>query len=291
MIHRFCVGRLDCTVISDGQPEPPWEPALSQFFPPEAGVLEADLQAAVALEGSGRTTLTCGYNCLFVSTSEGLAVVDTGLGANFFGDGPQIGARVGKLGDGLAEAGLTTSDLAAVVFTHLHQDHIRGATWSGALTFGSATGHAHAAEVAFWSNIADPPAQTEHRESAIEAITLFGEKLRPFEYDAEILPGVVTVTASGHTPGHTAVLLESQGDRLLCVGDSFYDRLQLRHPDWRTPWDVDGERSVLSRRKLLAWAADDGLLVHAYHLPFPGLGTINRHGAAYEWIPVDLQSG
>jgi len=53
------------------------------------------------------------------------------------------------LGGQLAEAGAT--ELSAVLFTHLHQDHARGATWSGELTFPGATGFAHAAEVAFWS--------------------------------------------------------------------------------------------------------------------------------------------
>jgi hypothetical protein len=43
---------------------------------------------------------------------------------------------------GLASAGAPAAELAAVVFTHLHQDHCRGATWSGELTFPRATGFA-----------------------------------------------------------------------------------------------------------------------------------------------------
>ncbi|MBO0836751.1 MAG: MBL fold metallo-hydrolase, partial [Actinobacteria bacterium] len=119
--------------------------------------------------------------------------------------------------------------------------------------------------------------------SAREAIALFGERLQPFEHDAEILPGVRTVDAAGHTPGHTAILLESSGERLLCTGDSFYDRLQLLNPGWCTPWDHDQRRSSESRRRLLAWAADENLTVHAYHLPFPGLGAIRRLGSVFEW--------
>jgi len=67
-------------------------------------------------------------------------VVDTGLGARFLGYGPLIEPLVGRLGDGLAAAGVPAAELAAVVFTHLHQDHCRGATWSGELTFLQATG-------------------------------------------------------------------------------------------------------------------------------------------------------
>lgn len=57
-----------------------------------------------------------------------------GLGAHFLGYGPSIEPLVGRLGDGLASAGAPSAELAAVVFTHLHQDHARGATWSGELS-------------------------------------------------------------------------------------------------------------------------------------------------------------
>jgi glyoxylase-like metal-dependent hydrolase (beta-lactamase superfamily II) len=285
MIYRMSVGRLSCTVISDGQPEPPWEPPLETFFTPGSGVPDQELRDAAAAEGHGRTTLTCGYNCLLVGTPDGQAIIDSGLGARFFGYGPRIQPLVGRLGDRLAEAGSAATELAAVVFTHLHQDHARGATWSGALTFPEAVGFAHAAEVAFWSGAAHADAGP-HLESAREAIRLFGTRLRAFDYGAEILPGVRTVAAAGHTPGHTALLLESRGERLLCTGDTFYDPLQLSHPQWRTPWDHDAQRSVRSRQSLLRWAADENLLVHAYHMPFPGLGLIKRHGDTYEWCPT-----
>ncbi len=174
------------------------------------------------------------------------------------------------------------------MFTHLHQDHCRGATWRGELTFPQATGYAHAAEVAFWSGAeaAGGPAD-EHLASAREAIRLFGDRLRPFGPDAEILPGVRIVDATGHTPGHSAVLLQSGGERLLCAGDLFYDRLQLSHPEWYTAWDHDAVRAVRTRRRLLDRAAREHLLVHAYHMPFPGLGTITRHGRAYRWQPLE----
>ena len=278
------MGRLSCAVVSDGQMAPPWEPPLTEFFTPAAGVPEAELRDVLAAEGQGRTTLACGYNCVLVETRDGHAVIDTGLGASFLGYGPRIEPLVGNLRAGIAEVGAAASDLAAVVFTHLHQDHCRGATWSGRLTFPDATGFAHAAEVAFWSGD-QVQADEEHLASAREAIEMFGERLRPFCDDAEILPGVRAVGAAGHTPGHTAVVLESRGERLLCVGDLFYDPLQLAHPAWSTPWDHDRPRAIASRRRLLDWAADERLLVHAYHLPFPGLGRVRRAGDAFSWIP------
>jgi glyoxylase-like metal-dependent hydrolase (beta-lactamase superfamily II) len=290
VIHRFTVGRIDCAVVSDGQMQPPLEPPAAAFFTPAAGVPSADLHHALAAEGQDRTSISCGYNCLLVRTADGNAVVDTGLGARFLGYGPRIEPLVGRLGDGLSSAGAPAADLAAVVFTHLHQDHCRGATWSGELTFPEATGFAHAAEVAFWSQsgaAAGTGAMAdEHLESAREAINLFGERLHAFDHDAEILPGVRTVNAAGHTPGHTAILVQSHGERLICVGDLFYDPLQLTHPHWCTPWDHDSGGAIRSRRRLLNFAADERLLVHAYHMPFPGIGTVRRHGDAYAWTPL-----
>ena len=286
MIYRFTVGRLNCAIISDGQMTPPWEPPLAAFFTPAAGVPDDELDAAVAAEGGQRTTLACGYNCVLVQTSDGHAVIDTGLGARFLGYGPLIEPLVGRLGDGLASAGAPAAELAGVVFTHLHQDHCRGAIWSGQLSFPWATGFAHAAEVAFWSgDQAAGGTSEEHLTSAREAIRLFGDRLRSFDYGAEILPGVRIVDAAGHTPGHSAVLLDSNGEQMLCVGDLFYDQLQLSHPRWSTPWDHDTVRAVRTRRRLLERAADEQLLIHAYHMPFPGLGTITRQGDAYGWEP------
>ncbi|GAA3687083.1 hypothetical protein GCM10022224_060110 [Nonomuraea antimicrobica] len=85
--------------------------------------------------------------------------------------------------------------------------------WAGEPAFPEAVAFAHAAEVAFWSDRTSALTEDERRP-ALEAIRLFGERLRPVEYDAEILS------------------------------------------------------------------------VHAYHLPFPGLGLIERHGDAFAWRPL-----
>src|SRR5262249_134696 len=201
--YSFWVGGIACTVISDGQPAPPREPPLSTFFTPDSGVPQRELAMAVAAEGRHRTTLTCGYNCLCVQTAAGLALIDTGLGANFLGYGPEVGRQVGKPGGRLAAAGFTVSEVDGVVFTHLHQDHARGAIWSSELTFPRATAFANGAEVAFWPASAAWAAVGPEAGPAREAIRLFSGRLQVLEYDVEILPQVRTVAAPGHTPGHT----------------------------------------------------------------------------------------
>jgi hypothetical protein len=38
------------------------------------------------------------------------------------------------------------------------------------------------------------------------------------------------------------------------------------------------------------WAADENLLVHAYHMPFPGLGRVERHGRTFGGSRCELSA-
>lgn len=283
LIHRFQLGDLRCTVLSDGQMRPPWEPPWNEFFGPDTGVPDDALAAALAEEGAHHDGLALGYNCLCVETEHSAVLIDTGLGKNFSGYGPELGAQVGHLEAALSLAGIAAGDISTVVLTHLHQDHVRGAIWSGEPTFPNAEHLVTHAEAAIWEHSEGRTELADHAGVASAALNIIGERLRRVEVDTEILPGVRTVAAAGHTPGHMAVLLSSKGERLLCVGDSFYDPIQLRRPAWWTRYDLDPRLSVESRQRLTAWAADEGVPVHAYHLPFPGLGRITRSGRGFIW--------
>lgn len=53
------------------------------------------------------------------------------------------------------------------------------------------------------------------------------------------------------------------------MGDTFYDRIQLRRPNFATPYDIGREASIKSRLRLLDQLAEEGVPVHAYHMPSP----------------------
>jgi glyoxylase-like metal-dependent hydrolase (beta-lactamase superfamily II) len=268
--------------------KPPWEPPWEEFFGVDTGVSDAALTAALAEEGSAREGLALGYNCLCVETGDETVIIDTGLGSNFQGYGPELSVYVGQLGLALAQADLHTSDISTVILTHLHQDHVRGTLWSGELTFPYAQHIVHTTELAFWRDGLERPENADHAAVVASALALLGRRLRSVSYDYELVPGIRTIAASGHTPGHMGVLVQSDGQRLLCVGDLFYDPLQLRQPHWWTRYDLDSGQSVHTRRKLIAWAANEQLLVHAYHMPFPGLGRIGRNGQTFEWQALGI---
>src|SRR5690606_8494878 len=55
-----------------------------------------------------------------------------------------------------------------------------------------------------------------------------------------VLPGITAVSAPGHTPGHTAFMLESAGQRLMLTADTAnHYLLSLGKPDWQVVFDID----------------------------------------------------
>jgi glyoxylase-like metal-dependent hydrolase (beta-lactamase superfamily II) len=102
-----------------------------------------------------------------------------------------------------------------------------------------------------------------------------------------VAPGLSYVATTGHTPGHMSVLLESNGERLLIGGDALtHAAISFARPDWRLGTDFDRDQAVDTRRRLLGQLASERLPLIGFHLPSPGLGVVERSGAAYRFVPV-----
>ncbi|MCA0186548.1 MAG: DsbA family protein [Proteobacteria bacterium] len=114
-------------------------------------------------------------------------------------------------------------------------------------------------------------------------------KWKVFAADAEIVPGIRSVAAPGHTPGHSAYLLESKAQQLLIWGDIVHSHaVQFQRPEVAIEFDVDKKLAVATRRALFARTAKAKLLVAGMHLPFPGLGHVRSEGKGYAWVPVEF---
>lgn len=217
---------------------------------------------------------------IFIDTGAAKVLFDTGLGE------PES-----KLLNGLAQIGVTADDIDLVVLTHGHPDHIGGLITQGGPTFGRARYVFGREEFDFWlrgENVRQ--ARLANRElfmrncAPLSGLAAF---VRPGD---EILPGVTSIDAAGHSPGLLAFRIESEGERLLIWSDTcLHYILSLQRPDWQAAVDDDKDKAVSTRRRLLAQAADERILVAGYHMPFPGLGHVERAGNAFRWIPVSYQ--
>ena len=174
---------------------------------------------------------------------------DTGLG---FPDG---GIR-----RGLDSLGLSPADIDYLFITHFHGDHIGGMLdASGAPVYTGAQVYASQAEYDAWMAM---PA--ESNAQAVRTMDAYRDCLSLFEY-GDVLPcGVKAIDASGHTPGHTAF----QMDDILIWGDVIHGlALQLDHPEICAAYDMDPQTSIATRKRMIQYASDNGLLVAGMHLP------------------------
>src|SRR2546426_87527 len=62
----------------------------------------------------------------------------------------------------------------------------------------------------------------------------YADRLDLADGEVEIASGVHVLAAPGHTPGHIAVALRSEGSELLYVSDAALHPIHLEHPEWRS---------------------------------------------------------
>ena len=115
----------------------------------------------------------------------------------------------------------------------------------------------------------------------------YDDRLQIADNSAELLPGVHYVPAYGHKPGQCAVLIESEGERLLHVADAIHTVAQLNEPESVPKFDFQPEVAIQTRLDLLDRVEQENLKMLAYHFTFPGVGLIRRDGEQRVWIPND----
>lgn len=185
----------------------------------------------------------------------------------------------------LAAAGLAPGDITHLVLTHMHGDHIGGLTDdAGNATFANAAYITGQTEFDHWAGQENEGFEAKVRPLA-DAMTF----LAP---GADVAPGISSVEAFGHTPGHMAYRLESGGSQIMIAADmTNHYVLSLAYPDWEVRFDMDKEAAAATRRRILGELAADRIGMIGYHMPFPALGFIETRGDGFHWVPTSYQFG
>ena len=267
MPDRVVVGNVEITSLSDGTitfsprefypsvAEEAWEPYRDQMTP--EGLLSLNVGSFV-LRSGGKTVL-----------------VDTGLGQgqSRFGD-----AASGLLLESFAARSISVEEIDMVVTTHLHGDHVgwnlarEGDTYRP--TFPNAR---------YWVPRADWDIFT--RRAGMQTFSHIRHQVVPLEELGilELMEGEQQLTGEltalptpGHTPGHTCVLVSSQGESAVIFGDAAHIPAQVQETDWSPKADTDPELSKVTRRNLMDRIEKEGSLIAAGHFPAPGFGRIVR---------------
>lgn len=218
-----------------------------------------------------------------VDTGDKLIAFDPGFGDK--------NPAQGKYNARLADAGYDVNDVDYVVVTHCHPDHIGNLTAGGKPTFPNAEIVFGEAEFAYWKKGENIPS---FRPPTLE---MFNNVCLPFEDQAryvkpgdDIVSGVTAVDAFGHSAGHMAYHIESNGQQLMIMSDTVaHFAVSITHPEWHFGMDDDPVKAVESRKRVLATVADDEMLAIGFHMPFPSVGYIERKGDSYTWVPHSYQ--
>ncbi|MGY0489448.1 MBL fold metallo-hydrolase [Streptomyces sp. WG-D5] len=229
----------------------------------------------------------------FAFVVNGLRVlVDTGIGNGKERANPAWHNLRTDFLERLTAAGFPPDSVDLVILTHLHADHVgwntRQVNGEWVPTFPNARYLTSRAEREFWATYDMEEAREQmFRDSVIpvEQAGLLSTVDVPRK-GAEITPGLRLIPTPGHTPGHVAVEVTSQGETALISGDCVHHPVQLAHPAIGACVDIDPRQSEATRRKLLGSLVGTDTLLLGTHFAQPTAGRVVAHADAYRLEPV-----
>jgi len=275
---RRKVSGAQVTVLSDGALNIPLSFTLRETPPAEA----AAMLTAHGLHPQGDPIAT---NVTLVRIGDEHILIDAGAGPNFQ-------ATAGKLGDTMEAAGIDPATITKVIFTHGHADHLWGVIDEfDELRFPNASYVIAAAEWDFWTDRNTPSRVPDWLMGmalgSARILKRLQDRIERRKPGEAVAPGLHYLSTGGHTPGHVSLLLESGSERLLIGGDALtHVAISFARPEWRLGTDFDRDRAVVTRKRLLDQLVADRLPLIGFHLPWPGLGVVERAGTAYRFVPV-----
>ena len=258
---------LACFTLPDPPPEANVQVPKKTVLP--GGTLRAMHVATMSMnerdalaEGFDGTRQAVISAYLFEHPTQGLVLIDTAFGRRTFEDptdypGPILSSLLTDLTlerpvvEYLGDLGYTADDVEHVVVTHLHYDHAGGLE-----DFPDATLHIAATEWEagtkneVWRGY--NPSPYKKREN-VELIGFDEDAVGGFPLTHDLFDdgSVILLSAPGHTPGHTLVLVSLPTGRFLFLGDTAWvdENWELPMPkggamrnmaetDWRAAHDV-----------------------------------------------------
>lgn len=275
--YRLQLGDFEITALSDGSIDLPVDKLLQQ---PAANTLRALQHAYLGVP------LETSVNAYLVNTGGKVVLVDTGTAGLF-------GPTAGRVLANLKASGYSPEQVDEIVITHMHGDHIGGASSS---VFPNATLRIDKRDSDFWL-APEQVAKGGDGGKAIAALVKgFADagRFKPFEGSpagVEIASGVKAFPAYGHTPGHSNFVAESKGQKMMFWGDLMHvAAVQFPDPSVTIQFDSDPKAARPAREAAYAAAAKDGYYVAVTHVSFPGIGRLRVDGKGYDWLPVNYST-
>jgi glyoxylase-like metal-dependent hydrolase (beta-lactamase superfamily II) len=205
----------------------------------------------------------------------GVVLVDAGIGDR---SGPAMSGtgnfQGGELLNSLAAQHVRPEDVTDVVFTHLHFDHVGWASQAGAIVFPNATYRCDARD---WEHFRD-------NERVQPILAPIADRLTTWDGSGPLVRGIDTMSAPGHTPGSTILVLSSGTARGLLLGDVVHCPVELIDDEWAGLGDVDPELAKRTRNALAREIDGTDTPVAAAHFPGMVFGRLLSANGRRAWV-------
>ena len=226
-----------------------------------------------------RNRITLGLRPLLVRTGSQLVLIDAGIGDKMSPKEVDIYGidRTMHLDLSLAAAGATARDIDVVVATHLHFDHIGGAT---ALIDGVLTPRFPRAEYVIrqpeWDDATHPHERNRASYLAENFLPLLESgRVRFVTEDTEVVPGIRVVRTGGHTMHHQLVRIESGGRTAIFAADLMPTTAHVDLP-WIMGYDLYPMDTLEYKRRFLREAIANEYVIFFEHDPVTACGIIRE---------------
>jgi glyoxylase-like metal-dependent hydrolase (beta-lactamase superfamily II) len=278
--YRFKIGSIEATVVSDGPL--PIGPASRTFRGPS----EAELGKMFADHFLPTDNVVLDQNALVINTGDRLVLFDTGMSSV-----KRPNTQTGRLLISLKQAGIDPADIDAVVLTHPHIDHSGGMVADdGSRNFPNAQVYMTEVDFDFWMDDKrlGTPAEGSAR-TARKNLPPYRDRMIFIKDGQEILPGVQAMQTPGHTVGHTVYMITSGGKTICNIGDVAHHVILFEHPRIEVAFDTDSKQGAESRVKLFDLLTAQRIPLLVFHMPWPGLGQLAKHGDGFRYVPSPMQ--
>ena len=282
--YRYKLGSIEVTVVTDGARANPLTPTYI------SNASKDDINKALQDAYLPTDQVTHHYAPIVINTGKNLILVDTGFGPAMFANTKGV---LGQVPNNLAAAGIALTDIDTVVISHFHADHVNGLVAAdGKPMFPNAEIKVPAVEWKYWMDDGEMSRAPAGRTADLfkdnrRVFDAIGRKVTPYEWNKDVMPGLLAIPTIGHTPGHTSYVLSSGNDKVFVQMDVTNNpALFATHPGWYGFFDQDPQQAETTRRKVYDMLVADKFLVQAFHYPFPGLGHVEKAGDGYRVIPT-----
>jgi glyoxylase-like metal-dependent hydrolase (beta-lactamase superfamily II) len=283
--YRYKVGDIEVNVVTDGVNRGKLMPNFV------TNAKDEDVRNALAAAHRDREIFDNTFTPVVINNGGKLTLIDTGTGeANFAASK----GTAGQFTNNLQAAGISPAAIDTVIISHYHGDHMNGLLRAdGSLAFPNAEILVPAVEHKYWMDDGEMSRAPKGRIEGLFKNTrrVFSgdvlKRTRTYEWDKEVVPGILATGTPGHSPGHSSLIVSSGSAKVYVQGDvTHVPYLFARNPGWHAFYDQDPAAAEATRRKVYDMLVAEKMMVQGFHYPFPAHAYIEKTATGYREVMV-----